>query len=113
MKFLLQSILICLYPLLVFGGLLNRLRKRDPLRLREPPGETYWIERVPDVSRASYFLEVSEQEGKNHGGCGGLAAVILCWLSRRFAPPRKTSGEDFRATLDRERDIPDEVYTLW
>jgi hypothetical protein len=113
MKVLSQLILICLYPLLVLGRIFNCVCKSDPLRLRQPRGATCWIERGPEVSRASYFSEASEQEGKNHRGFGRLATAILGLAARLFAPTLAIANEDFGARVDRERDIPDEVYTLW
>jgi hypothetical protein len=108
-----KVVLILIYPLLVLGRVLNTLGGRDPLRLREGKGATCWIERRPDASRTSYFSEASEQEGRGHGGFGRLATTTLAWVSRRMAPPRRTTSEGFRAAADRDRGIPDEVYTLW
>jgi len=105
--------LVALYPLLLLGRGLNAVRGRDPLRLREPSGRTAWVERGPEPSRASYFSEASEPEGNAHGGSGWLAAATLAWLAGWLAPPRAGSREGFRPTADRDRDIPDEVYTLW
>lgn len=113
MELLTKVILVLLYPILILGRILNILSGRDPLRLREPKGDTCWIERGPQASGNAYFLEASEHERRNHGGFGRLATLIFGWVSQLFAPPRKNTGEDFRASVDREQDIPDEVYTLW
>jgi hypothetical protein len=108
-----KALLVLIYPLLLLGRVLNILLGRDPLRLREPKGATCWTQRRPEASRTSYFSEASEQEGSGHGGFGRLATTTLAWVSRRMAPPRRTTSEGFRAAADRDRDIPDEVYTLW
>ena len=113
MEFLTKAILVLLFPLLIVGRILNVLSGRDPLRLHEPKSGTCWIERGPEAGRTAYFSEASEQEGRNHGGFGRLATLMLRWVSQLFAPPRKSTGQDFRAAVDRDQDIPDEVYTLW
>jgi hypothetical protein len=113
MELLTKVILVLLYPLLILGRILNTLCGRDPLRVREPKSDTCWIERGPEASRTAYFSEASEQEGRSHGGFGRLATLIILWVSRLFAPPRRSTGENFRAAVDRDQDIPDEVYTLW
>jgi hypothetical protein len=113
MEFLTKLILVLLYPLLILGRILNALLGRDPLRLREPDGATFWIERESEVARTSYFSEASELEGKKHGGFGRVATVALGLVARLLAPPRKSAAEDFRPAADRDQDIPDEVYTLW
>jgi hypothetical protein len=114
MEILTRFILIAVYPILVLGRVLNCVCRRDPLRLREPRTSTCWVERGSvGLSRASYFSEDSEMEGRDHGGFGRPAAVVLRCMARFFAPPRKGDGESYRPTIDRDRDIPDEVYTLW
>ena len=114
MEFLLKTLLVLLYPLLILARILNALLGRDPLVLREPKGATCWIERGPEAGSASYFSEASGQEGRNHGGFGRMATVMLGWAARLFSPPSsKSDSGDFRAGADRDQDIPDEVYTLW
>jgi hypothetical protein len=108
-----KVILVLVYPLLVLGRGLNFVFGRDPLRLREPAAQTCWIARGPEPSRMSYFSEASELEGDAHGGFGRLATGALRWIARSLAPPRGRTGEEFRATAERDRDIPDEIYTLW
>jgi hypothetical protein len=114
MESLTKTILVCLYPILILGRALNCICGRDPLRLREPTGPTCWIEREPTaVSRASYFSEASESEGRNHRGFGRLATAVLLFVAKLLAPPRKNRSESFSTTVERDRNIPDEVYTLW
>ena len=113
MELLTKLILVLLYPLLILGRILNALLGRDPLRLREPKAATCWIERGPQPSRTSYFSEASEPEGRQHGGFGRLATVVLGWVARQLAPRLKSTGKDFHAAADRNQDIHDEVYTLW
>src|SRR5438132_1388196 len=108
METLIKILLVLLYPLLMVARLLNTLLGRDPLRLRETEGDTCWIERGPEGDCTSYFSEVSEQEGRNHGGMGRMATCILCGVGRLFAPSRESAGKDFRAAAERELDIPDE-----
>lgn len=107
-----KTLLVLLYPLLLLARLLNSLLGRDPLHLREPDG-TCWIERGPEAGRTSYFSEASEHEGRDQGGWGRLATRILNFVAWFVAPPRTTADAEFRAAADRDRDIPDEVYTLW
>lgn len=108
-----KIILVFIYPLLVLGRWLNRVLKRDPLHLEPPPGDSFWIERGAAPSRASYFSEASELEGHQHGGFGRVATAVIGGLGRLMAPSVKSDGQDFRASAEREQDIPDEVYTLW
>lgn len=114
MRARIRLVLVLLYPLLLLGRLLNVLLGRDPLRLREPVSETLWIARVPAEPKAtSYFIELSEVEGRGHGGFGKLAGGSLVKVARLLAPSRRRAGEAFRGAEDRDRDIPDEIYTLW
>lgn len=113
MDTLVKFILVFIYPLLILGRLLNGLRNRDPLRIKPPEQASFWIGREVEPSRASYFSEASENEGRGHGGFGCMAAAVIGWLGRWMAPAVKNDGKDFRASADREQDIPDEVYTLW
>jgi len=108
-----KVILVLVYPLLVLGRALNLVFGRDPLRLREPAAQTCWIARDRGPSPMSYFSEASELEGNAHGGFGRFATGTLRWISRRLAPARGKSGEEFRPGAERDRDIPDEIYTLW
>lgn len=102
-----------LYPLLIAARLLNGLTGRDPLRLRRPSGESYWIPRAAQPTSASYFSEESVAEGYGSGGWGRIAGVPLRWLAKLYAPGEVRPGETFSAAADREQGIPDEIYTLW
>jgi hypothetical protein len=113
MDSLIKLLLILLYPLLLLGRGLNALFGRDPLRLRQPTGSTFWIARAGEPEVDSYFSEASSVEGCGHGGMGGAARGCLRGLARMLAPPRPAPGEKFSAAADREQGIPDEVYTLW
>jgi hypothetical protein len=113
MELLTRSILVAVYPLLLLGHLLNRLLGCDPLRLREPRGATYWIERKNSNDQADYFSEAATQGGRGHAGFGWLAATVLRGAARLFAPPPADSGSVTMAAAERDQDIPDEVYTLW
>lgn len=108
-----RVLLVMAYPALLVSRGLNGLLGRDPLRLHEPSTETLWIQRHAAPSPADYFSEGSVAEGLGHGGRGGAAAVILRTLSRLTAPRRAQPGGKFSPAADRERGIPDEVYTLW
>lgn len=108
-----KLLLILLYPLLLLARALNALLGRDPMRLREPRGESCWIPRAAQPDSASYFSEASVAEGKGHGGFGGLARGPLKVLARLHSPARPAPGEKYSTAADREQGIPDEVYTLW
>jgi hypothetical protein len=108
-----KTLCVLIYPVLVLGRALNSLLGRDPLRVREPKASTCWIARTPEASRTSYFSEASEPEGRAHGGFGRLATSCLRWIARLLAPRRGPTVDEFRPSADRDRDIPDEVYTLW
>lgn len=113
MNALMNILLVLLYPVMLFARVLNALLGRDPLRLRRPEGESFWIARGLEPDRVSFFSEMSVTEGHNNGGMGRIAASLLTRLSRINAPPRTTPGEKYSASVDREQGIPDEVYTLW
>ena len=106
-------VIVLIYPLLVAARLCNLVLGRDPLRLRKPAGNPFWIVREPTPSDASYFSESSMVEGRNHRGLGWIAAGVLTWAARASTPGRGQPGEKFSAAADREHGIPDETYTLW
>ena len=110
---MLKFVLAFVYPVIVAGRLLNLLTGRDPLRLREPAADSFWITRAERPSPAEYFAQASSVEGRGHGGWGGAASAVLRWMARFSAPRRLQPGERYSAAADREQGIPDEVYTLW
>lgn len=110
---MLKLVLAVVYPVVLIGRLLNRFTGRDPLRLREPAVDSFWIPRATRQSAAEYFQESSSVEGSGHHGWGGPAAAILRRLARFTAPRRLQPGERYSAGADREQGIPDEIYTLW
>jgi hypothetical protein len=110
---MLKLVLACLYPIVLMGRVLNVMTGRDPLRLREPTGGSFWIVRGERASSSEYFSESSSAEGRGHGGWGAPAIAILRRLARLTAPRRLQPGERYSAAADREQGIPDETYTLW
>jgi len=101
---------ILVYPLVLAGRLMNALGGRDPLRLRRPPPGSLWIART-QPGRPAYFAETSQVEGRGHRGFGRIAGRTLVALSAHWGRAR---GKPAHArTRERERDIPDEIYTLW
>jgi hypothetical protein len=113
MDTLLTMLLVFLFPILLLGRLLNALLRRDPLRLREPVGQTCWVARESEATPAEYFSEGSVAEGRGHGGLGRLARPPLILLARLHTPRRCVPGETSLPATSREEGIPDEIYTLW
>ena len=113
MRIVTTLLLALTYPLLVVARLVDVLLRRDPLRLREPGGESLWIPRAAQPDSTSYFSESSVAEGKGAGGFGWIAAAPLRWQSRLFGGRRQSPGANYAPAADREQGIPDEVYTLW
>jgi hypothetical protein len=112
MDLLARLALVVLYPMLLLARAANSLLRRDPLRVREPDTETLWIQRDSVPVSASYFSEGSTLEGRNHGGFGWIAGTAIVGLAQLFAPTSACPG--FGDLLqDREKGIPDEIYTLW
>ena len=112
MKLLSKSSLVLLYPLLILSRALNAICDRDPLRLREPGGSC-WIPRASQPDSASYFSEASLAEGRGQGGFGWLVRGPLKLLACLHTPRRSAHGGEYSAAADREKGIPDEIYTLW
>lgn len=110
MNLIVKFILILLYPLLLMARLKNAILGRDPLRLREPRAESLWLVRNEEPDTASYFSESSRQTDEQPEGLIGIA---LKGAAHWFAPPRPTPDAKYSAVADREKDIPDEIYTLW
>lgn len=113
MNMLTKLFLVLIYSILLFALFLNALLGRDPMRRREPDGDSCWILRKVQPDCMSYFSEQSVAEGYGHGGFGGLARGLLKLLGRLNSPDRSAPGEKYSAAADREQGIPDEVYTLW
>jgi hypothetical protein len=110
---IIKSILILLYPLLLMARLKNTILRRDPLRLRERRAESLWLTRDDEHDTASYFSESSRQTDEQRDGLIRITKVTLRKLARCFAPPRRAPGAKYSAAVDRQKGIPDEVYTLW
>ncbi len=108
-----RIVLTALYPLVLLARCLNGLLGRDPLRLRRPAGDSYWIERGTEPDRAAYFCESSVAEGQGQGGWGGVAAAALMLLAKYCAPRRTDPDVADSPAIERDEAIPDEVYTLW
>jgi hypothetical protein len=107
-----RIVLIAIYPLLVLAGLGNRLMGFDRLRLRKSGQASYWVERSqPDL--ASYFSEASQCEGNGGASLAKPVARFLELIARLYRRRRQTGGPNYKPSVERERGIPDEVYTLW
>lgn len=104
MEFLLRILLTLLYPLLIGARVLNALRGRDPLRLREPAGSC-WVPRPASARPRTYFSEADLRERPY------LVERIMTRLSRPFTPRVSAAAPVERAAMPAE--LPDEVYTLW
>lgn len=112
MEFILRALLVIIYVLWVPVMLISRLFGRDALRLKDPGGGSYWIEREPVIRRESYFSEASDHEGKGAGT--PVLAHLLRGIAGLFAPPQVKAGEkSIASAADREQGVPDEIYTLW
>ncbi|MDP3719092.1 MAG: hypothetical protein Q8T13_15115 [Acidobacteriota bacterium] len=108
-----RLLLVVAYPFFLLAWGLNWLRGRDPLRLHEPDADTLWIQRGAQPGASDYFSEASVAEGLGHGGSGSGGGVLVRTLSKLTEPRRAQPGGKFSPAADRERGIPDEVYTLW
>ncbi|PYV90748.1 MAG: hypothetical protein DMG05_09205 [Acidobacteria bacterium] len=114
MNFIVKAVSLLIYPLSIIVRIVNALIDNDPLRLRRQTAESYWIVRHSVPSRPSYFSEASEVEGRRRRGPVSLLTKAIRLLARLFVPPRSSAkDEKFRPAAERERGIPDEVYTLW
>jgi hypothetical protein len=109
-----RTFLIVIYPLLVLAWLVNRLLRRDRLRLLDlASGGSYWIERRAQPTTQSYFSEESWAEGGGEASAARPLTRFLQGIARLYAPRRQATGGIYKASADREQGIPDEVYTLW
>jgi hypothetical protein len=114
MSLLAKLILLALFPLAVLLRVISGILGRDPLRLKQPAGESFWITRAASDDSGHYFSEASAAEGQGAGGLSGVIAPALRASASLFKP--KTSHDApgrHIAAADREQGIPDEVYTLW
>ncbi len=107
-----KFLLAALYPLLVAAFALNRVLGKDPLRLRANVAGG-WIERRGEPDLASYFCEGSLSEGAGPWSAGRIVAAIIRFCARFFRPPEAARTGAYAAAAEREKRIPDEVYTLW
>ena len=113
MNIIIKLILIFLYPLLLVARLKNAILGRDPLRLREPPAESLWLTRDEEPDTASYFFESSPQNEEQRDGLIRVTKLTLRQIAHCFVPRRPAPREKYSAAADREKGIPDEIYTLW
>ncbi len=113
MNVMMKLVLIFLYPLLILTRVANAVFGRDPLHLREPKMGSFWLSRSEEAGSAAYFSESSRQSDEQSGGLTGIANRALRWVARWFAPSHPAPNEKYSAAADRERGIPDEIYTLW
>jgi hypothetical protein len=115
-------ILYLTYALLLPAKLLAGLRGRDPLQLKDDPARTsYWVPRPIRTDAAAYFCETSPAEDDIVAGradpsthhlrpAGRIALAPLLWLAKRQGPGRTTVPV---SASDRDKGVPDEIYTLW
>lgn len=108
-----KVLVVLVYPMLMLGRALNALLDRDPLRIRPQNSESLWIQRGPAPGIPSYFSEASEVEGKGHRGFGHFAGATFRAAAMLFAARREAEGRDVKLEGNRERGLPDEIYTLW
>ena len=108
-----RLMLFLLYPTLVIARLLNAIAQRDPLRLRKPDSASFWVSREDPASN-TYLSDDSRIEGAGIRSFAVIPIGILQFFARRaFRPaPRKDDAIDIPMP-DRDKGIPDEVYTLW
>ena len=115
-------ILYLSYALLLPAKLLAGLRGRDPLQLRSDPSRaSYWVARPLHTDASAYFCESSPAEDDIVSGradrsarhlrpAGRIALVPLLWLAKRQGPGRTKVAV---SAGDRDKGMPDEIYTLW
>jgi hypothetical protein len=107
-----RIVLVAIYPLLILAGLGNRLIGFDRLRLRKSVQVSYWVERSqPDLT--SYFSEASQCEGNGEPSLAKPVARFLELVAQLYRLGQQTSEPNYKPSAERERSIPDEVYTLW
>jgi hypothetical protein len=115
MLILTKTLLVIVYPLLLLAWLVNKMLRRDRLRLYDvPSAESCWIERrAQHLPVLSYFSEESCSEGGGEESTSRPLVLLLRGIARVYTPSRQVSGAMYKASADREQGIPDEVYTLW
>jgi hypothetical protein len=104
MSALIRIVLVSLYPLLLGARLVSLVRRRDPLRRREPAGSC-WIPRAPTPEPRSYFSETAGTRLARPAAALRAAALVLARATRK--------GRGRRLTSQMPIEVPDEVYTLW
>ena len=102
-----RLLLVLLYPVLMVAGLVGRLRGRDPLRLKEPPDSSCWVECPPPPPARAYFSPTSSP-----GGASGWLVRLFARAARLVARSRDGGRLTPRPSV-MPADVPDEVYTLW
>jgi hypothetical protein len=110
---IIKFILILFYPLLLVARLKNAILRRDPLRLREPRAENLWLTRNEEPDTAWYFSESLQPTSERRDGLTWITKATLRGVAYWFTPPRPIPGAKYSAAADREKGIPDEIYTLW
>jgi hypothetical protein len=114
MRIVTKILLVAVYPFLLMAWLVNLLLGRDRLRLYNIPSEeSCWIERRGQPNTATYFLEASCSEGDQKPSAARPLARLLRGIARFYTPPRQVAGAVYKPSAERERSIPDEIYTLW
>jgi hypothetical protein len=102
MATVIKLVLLAAYPLLLVARIVDLVRGRDPLRLKNPRG-SMWIARGDAPAAHSYF-SASQPSVPSPSRSRWLARAAGVFARRGPAAPRHTSMPD---------EIPDEVYTLW
>jgi hypothetical protein len=125
MQWVTRALLAILYFVLMPVIWLTRRNNRARLQLDDPNTSSYWLVRRADPGRDSYFSEVSTVEGvpapregleggPRIGGGSPLLAAMLNVIVYWYAPPRQPiAGKTMPSIADREKGVPDEIYTLW
>ena len=109
-----KTLLVIAYPLVLLAWFVNLVLRRDHLRLHDiPKEESCWIKRRARPSTLSYFSEESSSEGGSEWSAAKPLIRLLNGIARLYTPPRRASGTIYKASAEREKGIPDEVYTLW
>src|SRR5262249_18408527 len=109
-----RILLISIYPALLLARLANLILRRDRLRLHDlRSGESCWIERHARSTTQSHFSEESWVNGGGETSAAKPLSRFLCNIARLYAPGRGAGVAIYKAAAEREKGIPDEVYTLW